>query len=61
MGSTPEAHVQRVKERLQTGRSVLEHLSNISTYDLEGAQPDFEQLTLPPPLPDDRFFVATAY
>ena len=59
MESTPESHVQRVKERLQTGRSLLEHLSNISTYDLAGARPDFEQVTLPPPLPDDRFFVAT--
>ena len=59
MEPTPDAHVQRVKGHLQTGRSVLEHLSNISTYDLEGAQPDLEQVTLPPPLPDDRFFVAT--
>lgn len=59
MESTPEAHVQRVKERLQTGRTTLEHLSNISTYELEGATPDPEQISLPPPLPDDRFYVAT--
>ena len=57
--STPEAHVQRVKERLQSGRSILEQLGNISTYDLDGAQPNLEQVTLPPPLPDDRFYVAT--
>lgn len=59
MELTPEAHVKRVKERLEYGRSVLEHLSDLSTYDLEGAKPDLEQLTLSPPLPDDRFYVAT--
>ena len=59
MEPTPEAHVQRVKERLRTGRSVLEHLSDISTYDLEGARPNLEQVMLPPPLPEDRFYVAT--
>jgi hypothetical protein len=59
MELTAEAHVNRVKERLQTGRSILEHLSDLSTYDLEGAKPDLEQITLSPPLPDDRFYVAT--
>lgn len=59
MESTPEAHVQRVKGRLEVGRSVLEHLSNLSTYDLEGTKPDLEQVTLPRPLPNDYFYVAT--
>lgn len=59
MESTPEAHVRRVKERLQAGREILEHISNLATYDLHGAKPDLEQITLPPPLPDDYFFVAT--
>jgi len=51
--------VQRVKERLQSGREILEHLSNLATYDLQGIKPDLEQITLPPPLPDDHFYVAT--
>jgi hypothetical protein len=59
MESTPEAHVQRVKERLQSGREILEHLSNLATYDLLGTKPNLEQITLPPPLPDDPFYVAT--
>ena len=59
METTPEAHVQRVKERLQTGREILERISNLATYDLQGTKPNLEQITLPPPLPDDRFYVAT--
>jgi len=59
MESTPEAHVRRVKERLQSGREILEHLSNLATYDLQGTKPDLEQVTLPRPLPDDYFYVAT--
>jgi hypothetical protein len=59
MEPTPEAHVQRVKKRLESGRDVLEHLSNLATYDLQGAKPNLEQITLPPPLPDDHFYVAT--
>jgi hypothetical protein len=59
MESTPEAHVRRVKERLQSGREILEHISNLATYDLHGTKPNLEQIMLPPPLPDDKFFVAT--
>jgi hypothetical protein len=59
MESTPEAHVQRVKERLQSGREILEHLSNLATYDLQGTRPNLEQIMLSPPLPDDYFYVAT--
>jgi hypothetical protein len=54
-----EDHVQRVKNRLELGRSVLGHLENLTTYDIENAVPDMEQTAFPPPLPDDRFFVAT--
>lgn len=59
MESTPEAHVQRVKTRLESGREILEHISNLATYDLHGTKPDLEQITLSPPLPDDYFYVAT--
>ena len=51
--------MQRVKERLASGREILEHISNLATYDLEGAKPNLEQVMLPPPLPDDNFYVAT--
>jgi hypothetical protein len=54
-----EDHVKRVKNRLEIGRSVLEHLENVTTYDIENAEPDMEQISFPPPLPDDRFYVAT--
>ena len=54
-----EDHVKRVKNRLEIGRSVLGHLVNITTYDIESTKPDIEQISLPPPLPDDRFYVAT--
>ncbi|KAH9954442.1 hypothetical protein BC827DRAFT_1143894 [Russula dissimulans] len=57
--SSAKAHVERVKEHLKIGRDVLIRLSNISTYALEGAKPDTEQVTLPPPLPADKFYVAT--
>ncbi|KAI9512604.1 hypothetical protein F5148DRAFT_1162781 [Russula earlei] len=59
MEQNPEAHIRRVKDRLQAGRTVLARLSNLATYDVEGAKPDMEQLKLHPPLPDDKFFVAT--
>lgn len=58
----PEAHVQRVKERLGSGRDILMDLhfrADLSTYDLDGAQPDPEQATRQPPHGDDPFFVAT--
>ncbi|KAH9173199.1 hypothetical protein EDB89DRAFT_2068949 [Lactarius sanguifluus] len=58
----PEAHVRRVKERLQTGRFILADLhdhGHPTTCDIEGAQPDPEQAILPPPRAEDPFFVAT--
>jgi hypothetical protein len=54
-----EDHVKRVKNRLETGRSVLSHLENVTTYNIENVEPDMEQIAIPPPFPDDRFYVAT--
>lgn len=54
-----EDHMKRVKNRLEIGRSVLNHLENVTTYDIDNVEPDMEQIALPPPLPDDRFYVAT--
>ncbi|KAH9051188.1 hypothetical protein EDB83DRAFT_2226273, partial [Lactarius deliciosus] len=62
MEKNPEAHVRRVKERMQTGRFILADLhdhGHQTTCDIEGAQPDLEQATLPPPRAEDPFFVAT--
>ena len=55
----PEDHIERVKNQLEIGHSVLEHLGNLTTYDIENVEPDMEQTILPPPLPNDRFYVAT--
>jgi len=54
-----EYYVERVKGHLRKGRLILEGLRNIATYDIEGVEPNLEQITLPPPLENDRFFVAT--
>jgi hypothetical protein len=59
MENTPEAHMRRVKSRLEMGHSVLGHLGNVTTYDIGNVDPDMEQTTLPLPLPNDRFYVAT--
>jgi len=63
MAMDPDAHAQRVKDRLQSGLSILVDLhvdgGNLTTYDLDGAQPDLEQAMLPPPRSGDPFFVAT--
>ena len=59
MEKTIQEHVKRVKDRLDIGRSVLEHLENVTTYDIEDVEPDMRQLLFPPPLPDDHFFAAT--
>ena len=62
MESKPEDHVQRVKDRLKGGRSVLVDLhnrGNWTTWDIEDVQPYPEQATLPPPRAEDPFFVAT--
>lgn len=60
MESTPEEHVKRIKNRLEAGRAVLENLGHITTYDIGSAvEPNMEQTTLAPPLPGDRFYIAT--
>ena len=59
MEKSPESHINRVKRRLEMGHSVLEHLGNLTTYDIENVEPDMEQITLLPPLPNDRFYIAT--
>jgi hypothetical protein len=59
MEKTIQEHVKRVKSRLEIGRSVLEHLENVTTYDIGDVEPDMEQVSFPPPLPDDHFYVAT--
>ncbi len=59
MESSIEEHVKRVKNRLEGGRSVLSHLENVTTFDIENVEPDVDQMAFPPPFPDDRFYVAT--
>jgi hypothetical protein len=59
MGHSPEAHLERVKDRLRAGRCVLEDLGELTTYDLDGVKPDLDQTTLVGPLSDDPFYVAT--
>ena len=52
-------HVERVKDGLEKGRSVLGYLGNLTTYDIENVEHDMEQKAFPPPLPGDRLYVAT--
>jgi len=52
-------HVNRVKDRLERGRELLSHLEDLTMCDIKNVKPMMEQLTLPPPLPGDRFFIAT--
>ncbi|KAI9450389.1 hypothetical protein BJY52DRAFT_179566 [Lactarius psammicola] len=62
METSPEAHVRRVKERLQSGRFLLADLHNqgyLTTCNIDGAKPDPEQTAFPPPRAEDPFFVAT--
>jgi hypothetical protein len=62
MDADPEAHARRVKERLQSGRAILldmQFFGHLTTYDLDDAQPDLEQIAMKPPRADDPFFVAT--
>lgn len=62
MDKDPEVHFQRVKNRLQAGRSVLVDLhdrGDWTTWDIKDTRPDLEQTTLSPPRAEDPFFVAT--
>lgn len=60
--STVEAHVQRIKGRLDEGRHILEtiHASNkTETYDIPDVFADENQLLYDPPREGDPFFLAT--
>ena len=59
MESTIEAHMQRVRSHLETGRAILVNLGNVTSYDVEGVEPNPELSVLSPPLPNDRFYVST--
>ena len=59
MEKTPEAHMMHVRHGLELGHSVLSNLGNVTTCDIENVEPDMEQTTLPPPLLNDRFYIAT--
>ncbi|KAH9021768.1 hypothetical protein EDB84DRAFT_1565207 [Lactarius hengduanensis] len=63
MDTGPEGHIQRVKDRLQAGRTVLVDLHNSRDWqaddDFDGAMLDPEQATIPPPRAEDPFFIAT--
>jgi len=59
MESTAEAHVEHVKDCLRTGREAIAHLTVIATYDFESTKPDMEQITVPPPLAGDMFYITT--
>ena len=59
MEKTIQEHMKRIKNRLERGRSVLERLENVTTSDFEGIKPDMEEISFPPPLPDDKFYVST--
>lgn len=59
MEHSPQAHVDRVKDRLQRGRNALANLGELTTYDFEGAEPEMEQVTVPLPMAGDPFYVAT--
>jgi hypothetical protein len=63
MEKDPEAHIKRVKDRLQAGRTVLVDLHErgdwTTMWDVENVEADPDQATLPPPQAGDPFFVAT--
>lgn len=56
-----KAHLARVKMHLEEGRHILEsiHGGNVTTYDVPDAKPDPSLSYLDPPLPDDKFYIAT--
>ncbi|VDB85455.1 unnamed protein product [Peniophora sp. CBMAI 1063] len=59
MEKEPLDHVSRVRDRLSHGRAVLEGLKDVYPYPLPGVVVNVEQLTLDPPKPHDKFYVAT--
>ncbi|KAG8903163.1 hypothetical protein FRB99_003664 [Tulasnella sp. 403] len=62
MEKTLQGHFQRIKDRLSDGRQVLETIvreQKIDTFDVPDVVPDQSLLALPPPNPNDPFFLAT--
>jgi len=57
--STIEDHINRVRDRLEAGRSILEHLGNATAYDIEGVEPNPDLSTLSPPLLNAPFYIST--
>ncbi|KAF9239248.1 hypothetical protein BU15DRAFT_46824 [Melanogaster broomeanus] len=54
-------HLARIKRHLREGRAILMsiHGRNSSTYDVPDVQPDSSVVTLDPPEPDDKYYIAT--
>jgi hypothetical protein len=54
-------HLARIKRHLGEGRDILisMHGGNSSTYDVPDAQPDSTVVTLDPPEPGDKYYIAT--
>ena len=59
MEKDPLDHVNRVKDRLNHGREILENLRDVHTYPLPGVVADIELFALDPPKRDDKFYIAT--
>ncbi|THH17349.1 hypothetical protein EW146_g3462 [Bondarzewia mesenterica] len=59
MDISVEAHVDRVKQRLDAGREMLRALRAVETYHVPDARAELSQLDSEPPRFDDPFFVAT--
>ncbi|KAL4073627.1 hypothetical protein J3A83DRAFT_4091128 [Scleroderma citrinum] len=55
------AHLTRIKRHLDEGRRVLEsiHGGSVTTYDVPDAKPDLSVVYLDPPLPGDKYYIAT--
>ncbi|KAG8216527.1 hypothetical protein J3R82DRAFT_6643 [Butyriboletus roseoflavus] len=55
------AHLARIKKHLNTGRNTLAsmHGGTASVYNVPDAHPDLSLVTLDPPNPDDKYYIAT--
>ncbi|KAG9311639.1 hypothetical protein JVU11DRAFT_7873 [Chiua virens] len=55
------AHLARIKRHLQAGRQTLisMHGGKTTMYDVPDAGPDLSLVTLEPPNPDDKYYIAT--
>ncbi|KAH7882514.1 hypothetical protein F5I97DRAFT_1816606 [Phlebopus sp. FC_14] len=54
-------HLGRIKKHLREGRDILMsmHGSSIMTYDVPHVIPDFSVVSLDPPNPNDKYYIAT--